>query len=682
MGFWNANMTVPSETATDPLLHQDLYTDLLTFTFCGPTPYNQNQPLFIDAEDPSRSFTATQFRQLVRTLIAGLKAHNVRQGDCVLLHLGNSSGLVRFGECVDIPSAPYANLVRLDILQILYPALFFGIIGAGGVYMGSNPRSAPQELDHIVGLAEPKLILTTRDALPTVQKVAQARGMHPSQICLVDERAVDHCAQLFLWYELGYAAGTEFLTSEGGQQTGHANFAHMLCYGESDWQVFTDADTAKNTPAAMFSTSGTGGLPKAAVLSHHAIVSHHRAIQYDVPFPVSRLMSLPMFHLFGALWTHLFPVRYGHPLFVLPRFEMTQFLATVHRYQISETYLVPAIIHSINQSSLPVSEYLSSLRYVGVAGAPIDGASMTHFRSRLHPLAYACQIWGMTEVGVIFQCRYGQRGDAGSIGTKLRGYEARLIDHEGNTVRGDDRAGELYVRGPGLLMEYKGRTDAKEANGWFRTGDVAYVKNGFYFIVGRTKELIKVRGYVYAFVWPIFSFMGILFIPLLSQLDYFFDPFLVTQPLKDLHTLTHFLHRWQVAPAEIEAVLLQHPGIADAAVTGVNLRDGSTEVPRAFIVRSRDRTTANRLTAEEVYKFARSQLASYKALDGGIIFVEEIPRTASGKIQRFKLAQMNSYREMVASLLSRFEGETSSSTGRRRPPSDVPVVTPEARVSV
>lgn len=83
-------MAATASRAADPLLHQDLYTDLLTFTFCGPTPYNQNQPLFIDAEDPSRSFTAAQFRQLVRTLITGLKAHNVRQGDCVLLHLGNS----------------------------------------------------------------------------------------------------------------------------------------------------------------------------------------------------------------------------------------------------------------------------------------------------------------------------------------------------------------------------------------------------------------------------------------------------------------------------------------------------------------------------------------------------------------------------------------------------------------
>ncbi|KAL2864747.1 uncharacterized protein BJX67DRAFT_383587, partial [Aspergillus lucknowensis] len=119
---------------------------------------------------------------------------------------------------------------------------------------------------------------------------------------------------------------------------------------------------------------------------------------------------------------------------------------------------------------------------------------------------------------------------------------------------------------------------------------------------------------------------------------------------------------WQVAPAELESVLLKHPGIEDAAVTGVASKDGSTEVPRAFVVRSKT-FSGTRLTSEEVYLFCRRQLASYKALDGGIIFVEEIPRTASGKIQRFKLKQMNTYREIVSSLLTRFRGATMQSVG-------------------
>jgi len=110
--------------------------------------------------------------------------------------------------------------------------------------------------------------------------------------------------------------------------------------------------------------------------------------------------------------------------------------------------------------------------------------------------------------------------------------------------------------------------------------------------------------------------------------------------------------RWQVAPAEIEAVLLQHPGIEDVAVIGVTLDDGVTEAPRAFVKRKMG-LAGSRLIANEVYMFARKRLASYKALDGGVIFVEDIPRTASGKIQRYKLTQMNSYRDIMTSLITR-----------------------------
>lgn len=132
-----------------------------------------------------------------------------------------------------------------------------------------------------------------------------------------------------------------------------------------------------------------------------------------------------------------------------------------------------------------------------------------------------------------------------------------------------------------------------------------------------------------------------------------------------------------MAPAELEAVLLKHADIEDVAVTGVTLQDGSTEAPRAFVVRSKT-PMAGGLTAEEVYMFARRQLASYKALDGGVVFVEEIPRTPSGKIQRFKLSQMNSYRAMVASLLSHFQGGDGQASEERLGMR----VMPEGRVTV
>ncbi|KAL4920443.1 hypothetical protein BDW62DRAFT_5954 [Aspergillus aurantiobrunneus] len=570
MGHGESSLAPPQYGNTN-----DVYTDLLTFCFRGPVPYEEERPLFIDAEAPSQFFNVRRFRTLVRTLIAGLKAHHVQKGDCVLVHLGNN---------------------------IIYPALFFSVIGAGGVFMGSNPRSQPQELELILALAEPKLIITNHEALSTVLDVSTNKGMLSSQVCLVDKSATENITQLVNPGPVPYL--------DSGDES-YLNFVHLLGYGENDWITFNDETIAKSTPAAMFSTSGTGGLPKAAVLSHHTIVSQHLTIGYDVPYAVSRLMSLPMFHLFGSLWTHIFPVRYGQPLYVLNRFEISQFVAAICQYQITETYMVPAMIHAFNRCSLSITDYLSSLRYVGVAGAPIDGASMQQFRELLHTGACASQLWGMTEVGVVFQNRYGEVGNSGSIGSLLPGYEIRLIGADGNLVMGDNEPGELYVRGNGLLTCYRGREDAKDAQGWFRTGDVAYVSNGLYFIVGRTKELIKVRG-------------------------------------------------WQVAPAEIESILLKHPGIEDAAVTGVTSKDGSTELPRAFVVRSKS-PAGYRLTSEEVYLFCRRQLASYKSLDGGIVFVEEIPRTASGKIQRFKLTQMNTYREIVSSLLARFRGASLQS---------------------
>lgn len=111
------------------------------------------------------------------------------------------------------------------------------------------------------------------------------------------------------------------------------------------------------------------------------------------------------------------------------------------------------------------------------------------------------------------------------------------------------------------------------------------------------------------------------------------------------------MNRWQVAPAELEAVLLQNPDIIDAAVVGTMAEDGVTEVPRAYVIRRKKLHEDQMITADEVYKFARTRLASYKALDGGVCFVEEIPRTPSGKIQRSKLSRMDEYRQSVTSVL-------------------------------
>ncbi|RAL06444.1 adenylate-forming enzyme AfeA [Aspergillus ibericus CBS 121593] len=534
------------------------HADVLSFAFSRAVNYDEDRPLYIDAKDSSRSLSARQLRRLVRALIAGLKRH-IQKGDCVLVHLGNS---------------------------YVHPALFFGVIGTGGIYLGASPDSPPHELINVLELGDPKLIITSSETFQAVLDVATSKGLCPEQICLFEESAI-----------------ASFLGSSPSipaRSAGHTTVAHLLAHGEEDWIKLDEESLARTTPAAMYCTSGTSGLPKAAVITHHAIISQHLNIHYEVPYKVNRMVVVPMYHRFGALW-HTFPVRHGEPAYIMHKFEVGQFLEVVQRYQITDVYVVPVMVHILNQTSRPVAELLSPLRMVGVSGAPIDAASLQKFQTLLHNEATAAQSWGMTETGPVFVGKYGERSDKATVGKLIGENEARLLDDQGIIIDSDGCPGELCVRGTGLFAYYKGRDDGIDHDGWFRTGDVAYRQDGYYYLLGRTKEIIKVQGY-------------------------------------------------QVAPAEIEAVLLTHPGIDDAAILGVQSSDKGTEVPRAFVVKSASGTN---LTADDVYQFARTRLAGYKALDGGVVFVTEIPRTVSGKIIRTKLAQMNARRDKLAQILSR-----------------------------
>lgn len=207
----------------------------------------------------------------------------------------------------------------------------------------------------------------------------------------------------------------------------------------------------------------------------------------------------------------------------------------------------------------------------------------------------------MTEVGAAMLHQYPHQGHLGSVGRPLPGYEMRLIDAFGGVIHADHASGDLQVRYAGMMTGYKNQEPIPEGT-WYSSGDIMSRIDGRYYVVGRSKELIKVNGF-------------------------------------------------QVAPAELEAMLLTHPCLVDAAVIGCLRADGVTEVPRAFVVQMSDGGRCSRLTANEVYNFVADRLASYKKLDGGIIFVDEIPKTASGKIQRFKLAQMDQFRKSITELL-------------------------------
>ena len=222
--------------------------------------------------------------------------------------------------------------------------------------------------------------------------------------------------------------------------------------------------------------------------------------------------------------------------------------------------------------------------------APLDGETGEAAASRLH--ARMLQGYGMTELSPVSHAMVANRTDVpvSSIGELLPNVQAKLVDvTTGEEItevgeNGETLPGELWVRGPNVMVGYLGRPDATaetlDADGFLHTGDVAvYHAGGYFSIVDRVKELIKYKGY-------------------------------------------------QIAPAELEALLLSHPKVMDAACIGV-LDDDKQEIPKAFVVAAPD----SGLTAEEVMEFVASHVAPHKKVRR-VEFIDQIPKSSAGKIMR------------------------------------------------
>ena len=282
-------------------------------------------------------------------------------------------------------------------------------------------------------------------------------------------------------------------------------------------------------------------------------------------------------------------------MYLMRKFEVSHFVDCISRFQITETAVVPAMLISILNAENARPNTLASLRYIWSAGSPLRHSTQANFQVLLNREAKIVQVWGMTELGWGTAFFWPEGDDTGSVGRALPGMNIKLVDNDGSTIGEEDMEGEMLVKGSCMMRGYLDNPTATaetvDSDGWLHTGDVAYQRNGKWYVVDRKKDLLKVRG-------------------------------------------------WQVSPAELESVLLTHPAIAGAAVLGVlsspDDRIGG-EVPRAYIVRK----GSNEVTEQDVKTFAAERLAKYKHLEGGVRFVADIPRNASGKIMRQKLRALD-----------------------------------------
>ncbi|WP_420311062.1 4-coumarate--CoA ligase family protein [Streptomyces sp. YS-B37] len=371
---------------------------------------------------------------------------------------------------------------------------------------------------------------------------------------------------------------------------GHRSLADML--GSTAHEPVVDIDPATDVAALPYS-SGTTGTPKGVMLTHRQIATNLAQLEPAVPTgPGDRILAvLPFFHIYGLTALMNAPLRQGAAVVVLPRFDLETFLAAIENHRITGLYVAPPIVLALAKHPAVAQYDLSSLKYIISAAAPLDAhlAAACSQRLGLPPVG---QAYGMTELSPgthVVPVRDMPTAPPGTVGKLIAGTEMRVVSlDDPDKDLGVGEAGELLIRGPQVMKGYLGRPDETAAmidpDGWLHTGDVGHVDDGgWLFVVDRVKELIKYKGF-------------------------------------------------QVAPAELEALLLTHPGIADAAVVG-EYNDDNNEVPHAYVVRQQ---TALDLSQSEVLMYVAERVAPYKRVRI-VTFIDTVPRAASGKILRREL---------------------------------------------
>lgn len=335
-------------------------------------------------------------------------------------------------------------------------------------------------------------------------------------------------------------------------------------------------------------SSGTTGFPKGVMITHRNWVAN--LCQSEVPYAVTPQDVIfclpPFFHMYGA-WILTQVLAGGGTLVTMPRFELSAFLGAVQRHGVTRASLVPPVILAlINDPSVDAYD-LSTLSCVYSAAAPLGLDLGRRCQERLG--CTVLQGYGLTETSPVTTLApvNGRMVKQGSVGPLVPNTECRVVDLVTGSDLGPGERGELWIRGPQVMKGYLNRPDATaamiDADGWLHTGDIGYAdEDGDFFLIDRLKELIKYKAY-------------------------------------------------QVAPAELEAVLLSHPAVGDAAVVP-SPDDEAGEVPKAFVV------LKDEVTAEELMAFVAARVAPYKKIRR-LEVIDQIPKSPTGKLLRRVLVE-------------------------------------------
>lgn len=387
-------------------------------------------------------------------------------------------------------------------------------------------------------------------------------------------------------------------TPAGEQEEGHClHFSELKNADENDMP--DNVEISPDDVVALPYSSGTTGLPKGVMLTHKGLVTSV-AQQVDGDNPNLYMHSddvlmcvLPLFHIYSLNSILLCGLRAGSAILIMQKFSIVPFLELIQKYKVTIGPFVPPIVLEIAKSPVVDNYDLSSVRTVMSGAAPLGKELEDAVRAKF-PNARLGQGYGMTEAGpVLAMCLAFAKEPfeikSGACGTVVRNAEMKIVDPETGSALPRNQPGEICIRGDQIMKGYLNDPESTEKTidkeGWLHTGDIGYIdEDDELFIVDRLKELIKYKGF-------------------------------------------------QVAPAELEALLITHPFIKDAAVVPMK-DDAAGEVPVAFVVRSSPNgDDSTMITEDEIKEFVSKQVIFYKRIKR-VFFVEVIPKSPSGKILR------------------------------------------------
>ncbi|XP_058465877.1 uncharacterized protein LOC131439176 [Malaya genurostris] len=361
-------------------------------------------------------------------------------------------------------------------------------------------------------------------------------------------------------------------------------FDNLLNQQAASENFYPAAVDKQNHVALILLSSGTTGLPKGVQLTHANIMttiahSKEAAKLLELPDQLVALAVTPLFHVLTSVGL-INMVTNNCRCVLMPKFDAVLFLQSIEKYKVNLMSVVPPLMVFLAKHPMVDNYDLSSLMTLFCGAAPLSKEIEDQVRERLG-IAFVRQGYGMTETTYVMLMQTGFENKAGCVGQVRMGQWVKVIDPDSGKILGPNQPGELCFKGSLIMKGYAGKESAIDADGWLHTGDVGYYdEDKDFFIVDRIKELIKYKGF-------------------------------------------------QVAPAELEAVLLKHPKVEDAAVIGVpNERVG--ELATAFVVK---KSEVN-VTEGEIEQFVAKHVSLHKQLHGGVKFVSEIPKTATGKILR------------------------------------------------